>query len=261
MPAQLLLQPLASRFPLRCRHSLLSCQPESAEAPSTLSAGKRSANVQGQVTFDTRPFDEADHLGHKIFVTALIAYEIRFGKLVLQVARQLKRVISHQYGADPARALGHENGTERALRYCKVNDGVSAAVSKARWRHPKGFVRSLIETAIRVESFAVDRIRYRRAPAKDLANALRPLSCAVATRRESRDRLERPMKVEDTHACVFGNLLKGRCFIAALDEPAHLLDLGPIGLGKGETRELARPEVGLFRSFRCRKELHILRTR
>src|SRR5262249_54132307 len=107
------------------------------------------------------------------------ADEPRLGKAILQSAHQSFRIIAELDGTHAFGRGCDQNRTERALPDRKVNDMPAAAAAELRRCHAEQGGRGGVETAVGVETRAIDRFGHRLARGELLAHAPGPIAGGI----------------------------------------------------------------------------------
>ena len=106
-----------------------------------------STNVEGQVESDSGFFDEADHLRNEVFVAGFVSDQICFGKTVLEVAHQERRIVSEKNRAHALAALRNEDRAQGTLPDREKDVRVGAAGAECGRSHAENCVGGFVETA------------------------------------------------------------------------------------------------------------------
>src|SRR6202011_4464388 len=77
----------------------------------------------------------AAHLGDGLLERSISAHEPRAREAVLEIAHKRIRIVAQQNSAHALRALGHQNGSERAFADGEVNLRIGTAGTVVRRRH------------------------------------------------------------------------------------------------------------------------------
>ena len=117
-----------------------ACQTRCWNAVPRTSSGRSSPT--------RRRFHESDDSRHQLLEVAIAADQIRAGKLVLKIARQLIGIVAQQNGANAAFTLGHQDRAERTLSDREANVVVGAASAIVGGFHAQYVVGGRIKTTM-----------------------------------------------------------------------------------------------------------------
>lgn len=151
--------------------------------------------VQWKVQPDGRGFHEGDDAGHQLLEIGVAADEVCLGEAVLQVLHQHGRVVVHEDGADAALALGHQDGTQGALRDGEADRHAVTTGPIVAGTHAQQSVRLFVEATVGVEAGIVDGVGHAPGFAQGMAQPVGPVGRGVGLGGEPGLCLEDPVEM------------------------------------------------------------------
>lgn len=98
-----------------------------------------AANIQRKAPTGLRVFEQADHLGDKLFVVSVAADEFRVRKVELNFHNELLGVIAKRSGANAFFSRRHQHGPQRTFTDRKANCLIRTTVAIILWLHTEYF--------------------------------------------------------------------------------------------------------------------------